>query len=306
MSELRDPMQDLPVKLFTMFLRNRFLSLLVSGVTLLSVPFFLSACGKKQATTDCEQIQVRSGKRDLTVGYIAPTSGIFGIGDESLLVVYLHGLGANWQQPFSLPWRHTYADTVTHFKPGITFMSTQFGAGGKWADEDSSNDITNSINAILKKYPSRDIVLCGCSMGASTALSYAATAPEEIRRKIIGVIAMYPAGDFVELHEKTTTALVRSALEQCFGGPPDTEEIKQRYLDMSIMPKIEKFPKQTRVYMMSAKADATIPPPLQKSLAEALKKQGVKVELEEIDCGHELPPSHKSFAKGLNFVLTKE
>jgi predicted esterase len=58
--------------------------------------------------------------------------------------------------------------------------------------------------------------------------------------------------------------------------------------------------------MMSAKADATIPPPLQKSLAEALKKQGVKVELEEIDCGHELPPSHKSFAKGLNFVLTKE
>lgn len=275
------------------------------AVTLISVPLFISSCGKKQATTDCEQIQVQSGKRALTVGYIAPSSGIFGIGDESLLVVYLHGLGANWQQPFTLPWRHTYADTATHYKPGITFMSTQFGAGGKWVDENSFNDITNSINAILKKYPSKEIILSGCSMGGSTALSYAALAPSEIRKKIIGVIAMYPAGDFVELHEKTTTPLVRSALEQCFGGAPDSAEIKKRYLDMSILPHIDKFPKETRVYMMSAKADATIPPALQKSLAEALKQQGVSVELEDIACGHELPPSHKSFANALRYVLNK-
>lgn len=289
-----------------MFLRKRFIPILASAVTLLSVPVIVSSCGKKQATTDCEQIQVKSGKRDLTVGYIAPSSGIFGIGDESVLIVYLHGLGANWQQPFTLPWRHTYADTATHYKPGITFMSTQFGAGGKWADENSFNDVTNGINAILKKYPSKEIILTGCSMGGSTALSYAAGAPEEIRKKIIGVIAMYPAGDFVELHEKTTTALVRSALEQCFGGAPTTPEIKQRYLDMSIMPHINEFPKETRVYMMSAKADATIPPALQKSLADALKQHGVSVELEDIDCGHELPPSHKSFAKALSYVLNRK
>jgi dienelactone hydrolase len=251
-------------------------------------------------------MQVKSGKRDLTVGYIAPSNGIFGLGDESILMVYLHGLGANWQQPFTLPWRHTYADAATHFKPGITFMSTQFGAGGKWADENSFNDITNSINAISAKYPSKEIVLTGCSMGGSTALSYAAVAPLEIRKKIIGVIAMYPAGDFVELHEKTTTALVRSALEQCFGGSPDNPEIKKRYQEMSILPHIEQFPKEIRVYIHSAKADATIPPSLQKTLVDALKAQDVKVQLEEIDCGHELPPSHKSFIKAMQFIIDKQ
>lgn len=277
--------------------------MLVSAVTLLSVLALNTSCGKKQASTDCEQMQVQSGKRELTVGYIPPSSGVFGMGEESILMVYLHGLGANWQQPFTLPWRHTYADTATHFKPGITFMSTQFGAGGKWADENSMDDITNSIKAVSKKYPSKQIVLAGCSMGGSSALNYTALAPQEIRDKIIGVIAMYPAGNFVELHEKTTTGLVRSALEQCFGGPPDSEEVKKRYLEMSLIPKIEKFPKNVRVYVMSATADATIPPALQHDLVDKLKAQNVDVVLEAIDCGHELPPPHISFARAMRFVI---
>jgi len=287
-----------------MLLKKRLSTALIPLVTLLSVLTFLTSCGgKKQATTDCDQMQVQSGEQSLTVGYIPPSKGLFGIGEESVLMLYLHGLGANWQQPFILPYKHTYADAATHFKPGITFMSSQFGAGGKWAGTNSFDDITNSIKAIDAKYPSKKIILTGCSMGASTALTYATQAPPEIRDRIVGIVAMYPAGDFVELHDKTTTALVKAALEQCFGGTPEDPEVKKRYLEMSLIPHVASFPKTTKVYVMSAMVDATIPPALQKALVESLKANGVPVQLEEINCSHDLPPSNKSFVKGLKFIL---
>ncbi len=263
----------------------------------------LTSCGKKQATTDCEQIQAVRGDRSLTVGYIAPSKGILEIGTENALVVYLHGLSSNWQQPFQFPWKHTYADTVTHFRPGITFMSMQYGSSGSWIDESAFEDITTGINTILEKYPSEKIVLAGCSMGASSALSYAANAPDDIKKKIVGVVAMYPAGDFVELHDKTATPVVKMALEKCFGGKPDDPEARKRYLAVSPISNLEKFSKSTRVYVISASKDVTIPPKLQDELVEALKKNDIPTGYESVKCSHELPPPHKSFYDALKYAL---
>ncbi len=284
-----------------MVFRKQVIALLIPLVTLSIVA--ISACGKKQATTDCEQFQAIRGDRSLTVGYIAPSKGILGLGDDSTLVVYLHGLSANWQQPFQFPWKHTYADTVSHFRPGITFMSMQYGDSGKWIGEGGFEDITCGIKKILEKYPSDKIVLTGCSMGACSALSYPAAAPEEIRRKIVGVVAMYPAGDFVELHEKTATPVVKAALEQCFGGKPDDPDVKKRYLQMSPVSSIDKFPKSARVAVISASQDVTIPPSLQESLVEALKKGDIATRFESVKSSHELPPPHKSFYDALKYAL---
>lgn len=280
-------------------------------IALLLIPFValscalsvLTSCGKKRTTTDCEQMQIKRGERNLTIGFIAPGSGLFGFDSDTTLVVYLHGLGANWHQPFFLPWKHTWADAATHFRPGVAFMSPDYGAGVKWLDKQALDDITSSINAVIEKFPCDKIVITGCSMGASSALSYTVQAPEEIRKKIVGVVAMYPAGDFVELHEKTTTAVVKSALEQCFGGAPDDPEVKERYLAMSVLPQIDKFPGTTRVYVMSATEDATIPPILQTNLVEAFKARDISVELEHIKGPHEMTPSHQSYSKALKFVL---
>ncbi len=286
-----------------MLFSKKLVSLLIPFVTLLSTLFFMTSCGKKQATTDCEQLQAVRGDRSLTVGYIAPSKGILGLGDDSVLVVYLHGLSANWQQPFQFPWKHTYADTVTHFRPGITFMSMQYGDSGKWVGQNGFDDITTGIRTILEKYPSEKIVLAGCSMGASSALSYTANAPDDLKKKIVGVVAMYPAGDFAELHEKTTTPVVKSALEACFGGKPENAEAKKRYLAMSPITNIDKFPKTTRVYVISASEDVTIPPKLQETLTEELKKGGIDTRFESVKCSHELPPPHKSFYDALKFAL---
>lgn len=286
-----------------MLFRKKLYSLLVPYMVLLTALMTLASCGKKQATTDCEQLQAIRGDRSLTVGYIPPSKGILDVGSENALVLYLHGLSANWQQPFQFPWKHTYADTVTHFRPGITFMSMQYGTSGKWIDESAFEDITSGIKTILEKYPSEKIILAGCSMGASSALSYAANAPDDIKKKIVGIVAMYPAGDFVELHEKTATPVVKRALEGCFGGRPDSEEIKKRYLSVSPISNLDKFPKTTRVYVISASEDVTIPPKLQETLVEALKKNDIVTQYESVKCSHELPPPHKSFYDALKFAL---
>jgi predicted esterase len=286
-----------------MLFRKKVFSLLIPAVVLLCAPVFLNSCGKKQATTDCEQLQAVNGDKSLTVGYIEPSKGLLGLGDESTLVLYLHGLSANWQQPFQFPWKHTYADTVTHFRPGITFMSMQYGGSGKWVDETAFENITCGIRTILKKYPSEKIVLAGCSMGASSALSYTEMAPEDIKKKIVGVVAMYPAGDFIELHEKTATPVVKTALEGCFGGKPDNPEAKKRYQDLSPITNLDKFPKTTRVAVISASQDVTIPPKLQETLVEALKKKDIVTHFESVKCSHELPPPHKSFYDALKFAI---
>lgn len=272
-------------------------------MALFAALFVLTSCAKKQATTDCEQLQAVRGDRSLTVGYIAPSKGILGLGDDSALVVYLHGLSANWQQPFQFPWKHTYADTVSHFRPGITFMSMQYGSQGQWIDKGAFEDITCGIRTILEKYPSDKIVLAGCSMGASSALTYAANAPDDLKKKIVGIVAMYPAGDFAELHDKTTTKVVKLALEGCFGGKPDNPEAKKRYLALSPIANLDRFPATTRVAVISASEDVTIPPKLQETLVEALKKRNVSTRFESVKSSHELPPPHNSFYDALKFAV---
>ncbi len=264
---------------------------------------FLSSCGKDSGPTKCEQLQMGQGANALSVGYILPEKGLFGAGDESTLVVYLHGLGAAWQQPFMLPKRHTYASTASHVKPNVVFMSPQYATLTKCLDTTSMANITSAIEKIREKQPFKKIVLSGCSMGAAAALSYATQAPPEIRRQIVGVIAMYPAGDLVEFHDMTATALVRSALETCFGGSPADPKIKERYLSMSVIPHIDEFPKAAKVYVISALADTTVPPILQKKLVEAMSSHGISVKMEEIQAPHEIPPSHKSYSTALKYIL---
>ena len=264
---------------------------------------FLSSCGSESGQTKCEQLQVGQGAESLTIGYMPPIKGMFGAGDDTTLVVYLHGLGAAWQQPFMLPQRHTYASTANHFKPGTAFLSPQYSTAEKCLDSNAIANITSSIKKVSEKQPFKKIVLSGCSMGASAALCYATQAPPEIRDKIVGVIAMYAAGDMVELHDVTGTALVRSALENCFGGSPRDPKIRERYLSMSVSEHMDEFPKNAKVYVISALADATIPPNLQKKLVKAFNEHSIPVRLEEIQAPHEIPPSHKSFTLALKYIL---
>jgi pimeloyl-ACP methyl ester carboxylesterase len=120
---------------------------------------------------------------------------------ESVLVVYLHGLSANCEQAFEVPSKCPFAFGTREAFPNVTFFSCDYGTVGSWCNNYGYKDITCSIEEISKRIPISKIIMAGTSMGGCTALTYATSAPKNIKDKIIGVLAIYAAGDLTRLYE---------------------------------------------------------------------------------------------------------
>lgn len=216
------------------------------------------------------------------------------------LLVYLHGMGSNFMEPFVKPAEQTIASAVMRENPRLGVLSCNYRQEASWGNDAAVSDIVQNVRELLQEYPFKKIVIMGTSMGGCVALNFAATAPEDIKSKIAGVVSMESSGDLVSLFNRTKTGAIRPAMMMAFGGAPD--QVESTYRKKSFLSNIDTLPHSARVYVLSAKADTVVPPELQKAVIDELNKRSIACHMDEVEGQHEAP-SAQFYARGVRFVF---
>jgi len=230
-------------------------------------------------------------------GVIAPLAGP--PARDLTLIVYMHGMGSNFLEPFVNPVDIPIAKTIVDRDPGTVFMSVNYRGKASWGNEAAISDITQNIHMVMSEYPIAKIILVGTSMGGCTVLNYATKAPPDIKSKLQGIVSVESAGDLVQLYNESKHPAVKGAMIEALGGSP--EQKMDAYITTSFLHNINNLPKHVNVAIVSAKRDEIVPPHLQRDIVEALNKQGVHVKLIEVDEGHGAPEA-SVYLSGVDFA----
>lgn len=221
---------------------------------------------------------------------------------EYPLVVYLHGMGSNYLEPFVTPNEQTIADAISRKDPSVGILSCNYRKDASWGSDAAYSDIAQNIRLVQQEFPFNKIVLVGTSMGACTALTFAATAPKDIQEKIVGVVAMEGAGDLAKLYYETSHKGIAPAMICAFGGRPDM--IPDVYKRKSFLFNLQSVPPGMRFYLLGAKQDRIVPYSFQEEIQRQLEETKHVVKLEGIEGQHGVPPVAE-YVKGVDFVLSK-
>ncbi len=237
---------------------------------------------------------------DGTEDYIAVLAPSMSGRLDNTLVVYLHGMGSNYLEPFSNPGESIAAGLSKRYA-NICLLSCNYRKAASWGSDNAMSDITQNIRELMQQYPIDKIVLMGTSMGGCTALTYAATAPEDIKKELCGVVSVEGAGDLARLYATTKHPQVKMAMVDALGGTPTSAPAQ--YKKKSFLPNIDGLPKGTRVTVVSATRDVIAPVVLQTELIAELESRQFKVKRIDVDSGHGAPPS-AVYTQALEFVLS--
>lgn len=220
---------------------------------------------------------------------------------KPVLVVYLHGMGSNYMEPFCYPGTSAkIADVIQQFHADAGILSVNYRLTESWGTEAAFADITQNIREVLQMYPFKRIVLVGTSMGGCVSLNYACLAPPDIKEKLCGVVSVEGSADLAKVFVMSKNPGIQNAMMRAFGGAPD--QIPQVYAARSLSGNIQQFPTRLRVSVISATKDKVIPPELQAEIVELLEKRGCKVNLAPVENGHGVPPA-SMYCQGVDFVL---
>lgn len=217
------------------------------------------------------------------------------------LVVYLHGMGSNYLEPFVTPNEQTIADAISRKNPSIGILSCNYRKDASWGSDAAFSDIAQNIRLVQQEFPFNKVILVGTSMGACTALTFAATAPKDIQDKIAGVVAVEGAGDLAKLYYETSHKSIAPSMICAFGGRPDM--IPDVYKRKSFLFNLQTVPASMRFYLLGAKQDRIVPFSFQEEIRRQLENTKHTVKLEGIEGQHGIPPVAE-YVKGINFVLS--
>lgn len=216
------------------------------------------------------------------------------------LVVYLHGMGSTFLEPFLYPTANPLAPALGRKHPEVVLLSCPYRRDSSWGNDLATADISQNIREVMQEYSIKKIILMGTSMGGCVVLTYATEAPADIKDKIKGIVSVEGAGSLKELFDLTSNAQVKFAMLAAFGGTPD--QVPSVYDRKSFLPNISSLPRDTRVAVISAKQDKIVPPRLQEEIVTALEQQQRPVKLISIDATHGAPPA-PIYVEGLDYAL---
>ncbi len=220
---------------------------------------------------------------------------------DYVLIVYLHGMGSNFLEPFVCPPQLPIADGIQESYPQIGILSCGYRKDS-WGNDKAISDINQNIREVMQEFPVKSIVIMGTSMGGCTALAYAVNAPPDVKQKITGVVSVESAGDLIALYKKTTYEPIKWSMANAFGGIP--EAIPQVYQAKSFVYHISELPPALRVAVISAKSDKIVPSEFQREIVDKLSESGFQAKLIEIDGGHGAPPASE-YVHALQYVLSR-
>lgn len=225
-------------------------------------------------------------------------------GTDHALLVYLHGMGSNYMEPFMYPTKEsTIATAFAKRWPKLCLLSCSYRQQAAWGNDESMADITQNIREVEQQFPIKQIVLAGTSMGGGTALSYAIEAPPDIKQKIVGVVSVEGTGDLTELYNTTHSPQIKAAIAKAFDGAPDQRP--QIYQRKSFIHNIDKLPLQARVAVVSALKDDVVPTALQTKIVDGLKQSHRPVHYISVNTPHAVP-SVDVYIEALAFALGQD
>jgi dienelactone hydrolase len=214
---------------------------------------------------------------------IAP-SVVFTGAKQFTLIVYLHGMGGSFYEPFIFPKDKPLGPALLERDNSLIMLSCSYRNKASWGSDAALADITQNIRELCQQFPIQKIVMMGTSMGGCTAMNYAATAPSDIQEKISGVVSVESSGDLSGLYRESK--VLQSALAEAFGGTP--EQVPSVYRGKSSINNVSRLPKRVRVCIVSATRDDIIPPHFQKELMRVLQDNGIATSLIEVNTRHQV------------------
>lgn len=238
------------------------------------------------------------GKEDKSL-YLAPPT--LPAGGDVTLFVYHHGMNGFPLEALANCPDDSIAERYVALTPSV-FLSMSAGKKAAWGNDAAIADITSNVREVLKRFKVTRIILVGTSMGGTVMMNFAAEAPPDIKRLIRGVVAIEAASDMSQLQKTSDDDGVRRGIIDAFGGSPDT--VPAVYRRKSPIVNLKKIAKDVRVAFIYATADKIVPTPLQLELVEAVKKQGLPVDVQVIKGGHGIP-SLEAYINAARFAIGK-
>ncbi len=204
------------------------------------------------------------------------------------LLVALHGHGSDrWQfVQDSRDECRAVRDAASRFC--MIYLSPDYRAKTSWMGPKAEADVLQILEEIRAKYPIRHVILCGGSMGGSSALTFAGLHPD----RVDGVVALNATANHVEYQG------FPDAIAQSFGGTRTQipEEYRKRSAELQ----------SARLTMPMAATigggDKIVPPDSVRRLFHHLEQQGRPVRLiERPERGH--ATNYADTAAAANFVV---
>jgi len=221
-------------------------------------------------------------------------------GKNNTLIVYLHSLNGDYNEPFKLNGDNSLASALLKEFPGASFLSFNYGSSPSWGNAAARIDISKLLGSIIKELNVKRILLVGVSMGASTALNYTATAPDYIKNRIVGIVAVSPCANLEDLYKQTAAPEIKSSLENVFGVGKDVMPIgyEQNSFDTCVI----FLPPKVKVGVVSATEDKAVPIDLQKDVVRDLSNRDIIIKSYEVEGKFDSLPV-KSILEASRFVM---
>lgn len=205
------------------------------------------------------------------------------------LIVYLHGMGSSFYEPFFFPKHKPFGPQLLLRDKNAILLSCNYRSSASWGTDPALADITQNIRELCEQYPVAKIVLAGTSMGGCTSLNYAATCPDDIKARLVGIVSVEGAGDLAGLFHKTNRPEIQQAMITAFGGTP--EQVPSVYSGKSFLSNIKGLPKSVRVCVVTASRDTIIVPEFQAQIAQALDANGISNKVLNVNTTHGVLPA---------------
>jgi len=215
---------------------------------------------------------------------------------DDTLLVYFHSLKEDFDELF----KSGLGQEINKTFPALSLLSCNYGRTPSWGNAVSRIDITNNLRHIMIQSNVKHIVLVGTSMGACAALTYAATAPTYIKKKIIGIVAVAPCADLDDLYQQSLAPEVKPSLEAALGG--SVTDKPAFYHQNSLDSCLAFLPQPIKIAIIAAKEDTYVPIALQMNVVRDLNNRDMNVKSLETD-GKSEPPPIESIMAGLQFVF---
>ncbi len=162
------------------------------------------------------------------------------------LLIALHGHGSDRRQ-FMEPSRDEIRAALDAARSNrCIYVSPDYRAPASWMGPAAEADLLQIISGLKKKHQVSKTILCGGSMGGTSALAFTALHPD----LIAGVVAMNPTANLVEFEN------FQDAIQASFGGTK--QQVFQEYKKRSAEYWPERFTMPVAITLGGK--DQTVPP----------------------------------------------
>jgi len=204
------------------------------------------------------------------------------------ILIALHGHGSDRWQFVIDPRSECRAARDAAAKNRMIYVSPDYRAKTSWMGPAAESDLVQIIGVLRHRYKVNKVVICGGSMGATSALTFATLHPELID----GVISMNGTANLVEYNQ------FQEAISASFGG--SKQEKPEEYRKRSAELNADKL--KMPIALTTGGRDTIVPPDSVLRLAKALMHAKRSVQLtHQPEGGHET--NYDDATKAFEFVL---